>query len=91
MVWTNLSITQSISQSINQSVNQSINQPTTAILQSVDGVDKLLKEYKDRKGEEESRKRRLCGLQTIMADDPDVLGKVRYIDVSTSGLLEHSE
>ena len=62
---------------INHSLNQSINQSTTAIFQSVDGVDKLLKEYKDRKGEEESRKRRLCGLQTIMADDPDVLGKVR--------------
>ena len=62
---------------LHQSLNQSVNQSTTAILQSVDGVDKLLKEYKDRKGEEESRKRRLCGLQTIMADDPDVLGKVR--------------
>ena len=68
---------QSINQSLNQSINQSTKQPSTALLQSVDGVDKLMEEYKDRKGEEESRKRRLWGLQTIMADDPDVLGKVR--------------
>ncbi|XP_052765757.1 structural maintenance of chromosomes flexible hinge domain-containing protein 1-like [Mya arenaria] len=46
---------------------------------SVEGVEKLLKEYNEKKLEESSRKRRLCGLQTIAANDPDVLGKIGHL------------
>ncbi|WAR15910.1 SMHD1-like protein [Mya arenaria] len=53
--------------------------------QKVEGVEKLLKEYNEKKLEESSRKRRLCGLQTIAANDPDVLGKAKEIYSMTSG------
>jgi hypothetical protein len=39
-------------------------------------VEKLIKDFNERKDQELNRKRRVCALPKIMANDPEVLGKV---------------
>ncbi|XP_060561375.1 structural maintenance of chromosomes flexible hinge domain-containing protein 1-like [Ruditapes philippinarum] len=48
-------------------------------LTSVESVEKLIKDFNERKDQELNRKRRVCALPKIMANDPEVLGKIGHL------------
>ncbi|XP_053383340.1 structural maintenance of chromosomes flexible hinge domain-containing protein 1-like isoform X2 [Mercenaria mercenaria] len=48
-------------------------------LNSVESIEKLVKDFNERKDVELNKKRRVCSLPTIMANDPEVLGKIGHL------------
>ncbi|KAL4217928.1 inactivation of X chromosome by DNA methylation [Mactra antiquata] len=49
------------------------------VLNSAESIEKVIKGLNEKKDTELNKKRRICSLPTIMADDPEVLGKIGHL------------